>query len=212
MIECHQIFAAILGPLDRAAEQPRRIGNKEIFGIKFAARAEPAAHIVLHHAYRGFRQTHHLRQDSPIGERHLGRTADRHALILRVPLRYEPAWLHRHRAVPLHAKMLAPDIGRFPERRICVAADGRNGACAIGAGVLEEKNIVLACGVAIDQSRKRLDIDRNSLQRILGQRRAIGDDDRKRLAGCRAPGAADVERLGDEMCEIHHPIGDPTRS
>ena len=33
-----------------------------------------------------------------------------------------------------------------------------------------------------------------------------GVDDRQRVAGGRAPAAADVERLADEMFEIHHPI------
>ena len=51
------------------------------------------------------------------------------------------------------------------------------------------QNIVLAGGLAIGHRRQRLDVDRDRLQRVLGERRAVGHHDRDRLA--------DVAHLAD---------------
>ena len=99
-----------------------------------------------------------------------------------VPVGDQAARLHRHRAVALHLEMLAADVRRSLEGRIGVAARGGDGAGDVAAGFFEQKNIGLARGVAIDHRRKRLDIDGDRLQCILGQRDAVGDHDRDRLA------------------------------
>ncbi len=99
-----------------------------------------------------------------------------------VPIGDEAARLHRHRAVALHLEMLAADVRRVFERRIGVAARGRDGAGDVAAGFFEQENIVLARGIAVDHRGKRLDIDGDRLQRVLGQRNAIGDHDGNRLA------------------------------
>jgi len=82
----------------------------------------------------------------------------------------------------LHAKMFAARIGRVRERRFRIAAHGRNRVRQIGADGLEQDHVFLARLIAIGHRRHRLDIDRNGLQRILGQSRRVGDDDGQRLA------------------------------
>ena len=68
--ERHQIFAPVLGPLHRPADDAGRERNQKIFRIKLAARAETAADVVFQHAHRSLGQFHHLRQRAPVVERH----------------------------------------------------------------------------------------------------------------------------------------------
>ena len=163
MIERAEVLAPILGPFDRTPQKPRRKRNEKILGIKFAARAEPAADVVFHHAHRFFRQSHHLRQRAPIGERHLADAFHRDALLLGIPLGQEPARLHRHRGVPLHAEMFAPRVWRVRECRVGVAAHGSDRVGQIGPDRLEENDVVLAGFIAIGNGRQRLDIDDDGL-------------------------------------------------
>ena len=138
-------------------------GNQKILRVKLAACAEPAADVVFHHADRS-PATHHLRQRAAIGERHFGDAGYCHALLLGVPLGKKPARFHRYCGMPLHAKVLAPDVGRVLERRFGVAAHGRYGTREIGPCVLEENNFVLAGRIAIGHRRMRLNIDRDRFQ------------------------------------------------
>ena len=139
--ERHQILAPVLGPLHRAADDTRRERNQKILRIKFAARAETAADVVFQHAHRCLGQLHHLRQRAAVVERHLADAGDRHALFRGVPVGDQAARLHRHRAVALHLEMLAADVRRILERRIGVAARGRDGAGDVAAGFFEQENI-----------------------------------------------------------------------
>jgi hypothetical protein len=54
MIGGEQMFAAILDPLHRPAGEARRERDQEVLRIEFAARAEAAADVVLHHADGAF--------------------------------------------------------------------------------------------------------------------------------------------------------------
>ena len=182
MAERHQILAPVLDPLHRAADDLGRERNQKIFRIKLAARAETAADVVFEHAHRRLGELHHLRQRAPVVERHLADAGDRHALFRGVPIGDEAARLHRHRAVALHLEMLAADVRRIFERRIGVAERGRDRPGDVAAGFFEQENIGLARGIAVDHRGKRLDIDGDRLQCILGQRDAVGDHDGDRLA------------------------------
>ena len=82
----------------------------------------------------------------------------------------------------LHAKMFAARVGCVRKRSVRVATHGRDGVGQIGADGLEQNHIFLARLVAIGHGLHRLDIDRDGLQRILGQSRSVGDDDSERLA------------------------------
>ena len=182
MVERHQILAPILRPFNGSAEQPRRERHEIILRIKLAARPKAAADIVFDHAHRRLRQPHHLGQHAAIGERHLGRTAHRHALSICVPNGQQPARLHWHGRVTLHAKMLAAHIGCVPERRFGVATHRRDRAGEICSGGLEQKHIVLASRIACRDRGQWLDVDDNGLQGVFGNGSAVGDNKRKRLA------------------------------
>ena len=77
----HQVIAAILGPLDRAAETARGERNEKVLRKELAARAEAAADVELDHVDGALGQVQQLRQNAPAGERRLGRALHRHAAL-----------------------------------------------------------------------------------------------------------------------------------
>ena len=72
MVHGHQILAAVLDPFHRPADVARRERDQKILRIEFAAGAEAAADVVLHHVDGVLRQADLLRQHAPVEERHLG--------------------------------------------------------------------------------------------------------------------------------------------
>ena len=142
VIERHQLLAAILGPFHRAPGVARRERNEKVLGIELAARAEAAADVVLHHVDRVLGEAHLLREHAAVEEQHLGAAVDGELSTRGVPLRQQPARLHRQRHVPLHAEALAPDVRRVPERGGGVAEQRMELDCEVGAFVLEQQRSV----------------------------------------------------------------------
>ena len=177
-----QVLAAVLDPFHRAAELARRERDQEILGIELAAHAEAAADVGLDHGDGVLRQPHLLRQDAAVGEDHLGHAGDGEMAFGRVPFGEQAARLHRHGAEALHDKVLAAGVGRVAERRVRVALHRRQRDDVIAAGRLEQQAFVLARGLAVGHRRQRFDVERDRIERVLGERRAVGDDDRDRLA------------------------------
>ncbi len=170
MVGGDEMLPAVLDPFHRTAGQARGERNEEILGVEFAADAEAAADVVFHHADRGFRQSHLLRQDAAVGERHLGRPMNGEPAVL--PFGDKAAQLHRHRRVALHLEPLPAHIGGGAKGSVGVALHRGQGAGEIRAGRCEQRGAALGHR-AIRQHGQRRDVDRNRLARILGERGAV---------------------------------------
>ena len=99
-----------------------------------------------------------------------------------VPFGEQAARLHRHRAETLHREALAAGVRRVPERGFGVALLRRQRDDVIAAGRLEQQAFVLARGGAIRHRRQRLDVEADRVERVFGQRRAVGHHHGDRLA------------------------------
>ena len=177
-----EVLAAVLDPFDRPAGQARRERNEEILGIEFAARAEAAAHVVLHHADGAFRQAYLFRQHAPIEEGDLGCAMDRQLTLRGVPFRQQPARLHRHRAVALDRESLATDIGRAREGGVRIAAHAGERHREIAAGSLEQQHVIAARPGAVHDRGQSLDVEHDRVERVLGGGRAVRQHERNGLA------------------------------
>src|SRR3954454_21984239 len=127
MIGGEQMLAAILDPLYRPAAEARRKRDQKVLRIEFAARAEAAADVVLHHADSAFRQAEMFCQHAPIEERDLGGAVDGQSSARRIPFRQEAARLHRDGAVALDREVLAASVCRAAESGIGIAAQTGKG-------------------------------------------------------------------------------------
>ena len=114
-------------------------------------------------------------------ERHLGGAVQDHPRVLGVPLGHEAARLQRHGAVAMNAKGFAPHIGSVREHRLDVALVADQRGRVIGAGLLEQQHLAAARHMAIGNGRQSVDDNLDRLQRVLRERRAIGENDRERL-------------------------------
>ena len=101
----------------------------------------------------------------------------------RVPFGEQAARLHRHRGEALHLEALAADVGRIAERGLGVALDRRQRDDVIACRSSSNSTLSLrARGVAVGHRRQRLDVERDGVERVLGQRRAVGHHHGDRLA------------------------------
>ena len=154
-------------------------GNEEVLGIELAAHAEGAADVAFDHGDGVFRE-HELRgEDAPDREGNLRGAVDRQMTARRIPVREQPARFHRHRGVALHPEALAPHVRRVLERGVGVAAHRGQRRGAVRRRAVDQQSVVRARSGG---RRQRFDIELDRFQRIFGRRRAVGDDDRDRLA------------------------------
>ncbi len=160
--------------------------DQKILRIEFAARAEAATDVVLDHVDRVLGQADLLGENAPIEEQDLGGAENPQQAARRVPFGEQAARLHGEPEVALHLETLAPPIGRCPERRAGVAANGaeREGDVArlLPPPCSNSRLSPLRRGSAVGHRRQGLDIDRDRLERVLADRRAFGEHDRDRLA------------------------------
>ncbi len=195
MIDRHQVFAAVLGPLHRPADMPRRERDEKILRIELAARAEAAADVVLDHvdgdprtvpsAWRGCGdwRTAPWRRPTPSA----GRRAASHSASTPRGSMGSAVW----RCV---RKALAPRIGRIRECRVGVAESGAKFHRNIAAFVFKEQRFVFQRGLPIRDRRQRLDIDLDRPERVLGDskqcRPAPSRSPRRHSGPCHAPSPA----------------------
>ena len=177
-----EMLPAVLDPLDRTAGEARGKRDEVILGIEFAARAEAAADVVLHHADRAFRQAHLRCQHAPVDKGDLGRAVDGQPTVLGVPLGKQPARLHRHGAVALDLELLAASVGCVLERDVGIAADAAQREREIATRALEQQNIGFRRRGAVDHGRQGDDIKHHRVERVLGRRRRFRQHDGDRLA------------------------------
>ena len=112
VIRAEQVLASVLDPFHRPVELARRERNQVVLGIELAAHAEAAADIGLNHVDAFLGQVHALRKNPPVGERHLGRSRNRHLGVRSIPDGQQAPRLHAHGGVPLHAEGFPTHIGR----------------------------------------------------------------------------------------------------
>ena len=182
VIHRDQVLAPVLEPADGASDMPGRERDQEVLGIELAAGAEAAADIVLDQVDMLRRQPEHRRQCVAIEERHLCRAEYRHPPLGRIPLREYPARFHRQRGVALGSEALAPDVVGLAERRIGVAFDPGKDHRDIRAGLFEQQNLASPGGAPIRDRRQLLDVEVDRADTVLGQRGAVRQHDRDRLA------------------------------
>ncbi len=117
-----EVLAAILDPLDRAAQVACREGDEEVFRIELAARAKATADINLDHLDLLFPEAQGCGKDPAVGEGDLGRTPHGHFFRRRVPARNEAPRFHEKRRMTLHPEGFAADVVGGAERGIGVPA------------------------------------------------------------------------------------------
>ena len=178
----HEMLAAVLDPFHRPAEFAGREGDQEILRIELAARAKAAADVVLDIVDRLFRQIHHRRHGAAVEERQLGRARHAEPSGRGVPFRQQAARLHGHRGHPLHAELLAAGIGGGAEGGVDIAGIGGEHGGAIACGAGDQQRLGAHRGVAVGQRRQMLDVEHHRLRAVLGLFRAVGENDRDRLA------------------------------
>ena len=120
------------------------------------------------------------------------------------------ARLERQRHMALHRKAFAPGVVGLGKSRGRIAAD-RAVADREIAAVPSNSRVSFACRlVAVGHRRQRLDVDTDQVERVLGDRRAVGQHDRDRLADI-ADLAVGDDRLvkGFELRQRLQPDRDP---
>ena len=132
------MLAARLDPLYRAADVPGGERDQEIVGVEFAAHAEGAAGVALHHADVGLRHAEQRREDAPAQERRLGRAPERELLASGVPLREHAARLHRHRRVAVSLEALLAPVRRGGECCFHIALHAGQDQRTVGRLTVEE--------------------------------------------------------------------------
>ena len=174
VIAGEQVLAAVLDPFHRPAELARRERDQEILRIELAAHAEAAADVGLDHGDGVLGEAHLLRQDGAVVEGHLGGAMHGEMAAPRIPFGEQAARLHRHRCEALHLEMFAANIGGVLERSIRIAAQCRERADAVAAAGLEQQARVGARRSAARDRGQRFDGEGDGIQRVLGERRAVG--------------------------------------
>ena len=198
MVHGHEMLAPVFRPFHRTSAVARRERDEKILRIEFAARSEPAADVVLDQLDRAFGQGHLPGERAAVEEQHLGGAGERELPARGVPFRQQPARLHGQRHVTLGAKALAPDIGRMLERGRGISAHCPELDREIVALVLEQERRA-ACGhAAVGDRGKRLDVDLDQSQRILGNGGTLGEHDGERLADIADLGLRH-DRLSDRL-------------
>ena len=182
MVRAEQVLPAVFDPLHRPAELSCRAGDQVVLGIELAAHAEAAADIGLQHVDAFLGKVHALRQEAARGERRLGRARDRELGSRLVPVGQQASGFDGHRGVPLHAEGFPPHVGRDCHRRGRVALGRSIGNRDVGALFFEQERVVPAGRMPVRNRGQRLDVGLDDIGRVLGERDAVGHDDRDRLS------------------------------
>ncbi len=182
MVHRRQMLAPVLDPADRAADMPRGERDQIVLGIELAAGAKAAANIVLDQVDLGRRQAQHRRQGIAVEERHLCGAQHRHPALYRIPFGKHAARLHRQRRMALHREPLAPDVVGIAKRRVSVTLDPSKDHRSVCAGFLKQQDVASPGSPPMRNRRQLLDIECDRTEPVLGQRRAVAQHDRDRLA------------------------------
>ena len=173
-----EMFAAILDPFDRTAQQSRCGDRGDVFGINAKLWAKPAADIG-----RGDAQPAFVEIDV-IGQRVLQIVS----LLRRGPdlrfavgdLRQDAAAFHGMGGAAVDPKILMHDMGGLGERRVAVAVSDLVGDDPVRGQLAAHRRRAL--DPAIGRRRQHVVIDRNQRRRILGDIAVARDHDGDRLA------------------------------
>jgi hypothetical protein len=187
MVHRRQMLTPVLEPADRAAHMPRGERNQEVLGIELATSAKAAANIVLDQIHLGRRQAQHRRHGIAIEERHLCRAEHRHPALYRIPFGKHAARLHRQRRMALDREPLALDVVGIAKRRVGIAFDPGKDHRGVCAGFFKQQDIASPRSLPIGDGRQLLDVECDRADPVLGQRRAVTQHDRDRLADIANP-------------------------
>ena len=116
-----KMLAAVLDPLDRAAEPQRRHANQHVLRIKLTPHPEAAADIALMHMDRGGRPPQHEGKKIADAVRHLGGTMQFQNVARGIVTADGTARLDRHAGVAADREIKAHDRIRARHRGIDVA-------------------------------------------------------------------------------------------
>ncbi len=178
MIGCDQMLTAVFDPFDRAIELFGGHADQNVFRIKFAADAEPAADVSLVDVDRARRDVEHARQQFLIAVRHLGGAVQLHDAARGVVVADGAARFERHAGMPADRNLDLDHVRRAAEYRVDVAValvDDRRFARMA-------RRILDRLGIRVEQRRQFVDLDLDQIGRILSEVGVFGKHRRDRIA------------------------------
>ena len=185
----HQVFLAVLDPLQRGRELLRRQQHADVLAQGHDLLPEASADVAGDHPDPVLGQAEQARAEHPHLVRRLGRGPDGELAAGGRPLGDDAPRLHRHRRVGLLPDRLGDHVGGRVEdvrhrlgRRACQLAREVAGVVLMDEG-LDRRRLRV-----VGHRRQRLVVDFHQLGRVLGQVAAVRDHERDRVA--REPGLA----------------------
>jgi hypothetical protein len=193
----HEALAAILDPLDGAAELHGGQGHEDVLGVELAAHAEAASHVHFGEAQRAEGQAEDGRENAAVDVDALGRSHEVELSALRIGGDgHEPARLQRGRGLPRIDEALADhQIGALERARRVSAVHGDHGH-VVGFRPREEEGSTGGEGLGRRGAHGQRIVDHvDEREGILGHVAIVGHHQRHRLAHVphHAPGDGGLE-------------------
>ena len=185
VIGADEVLAAVLDPLDWAAQHACRERDEQFLGVdQEDLDAEAAAHVRRDHGDCSLRQPELVRDHGAGGDRCLRRIPDRKLLEALVVAGDDAAGLHRLSCAALGPEFLAQHEVGGGEGGLDVSALVGGAASDVGIGVVvDQRRARLRRRNEIDRRHIGHIVDLDQFQRVLGEIAAVGDHQRHRLAG-----------------------------
>ena len=169
-------LAALLGPLDRAAQPARQGQHEHLLRVDVQLGAEAAADVGRDHADLRLGNAEHDRGEHPEDVRDLRRRPQRQ--LVHDGLREAGARLDRVRDQPVLPQAAADGRRRLGEELVHLAGVERPRVAAVRAEVLvDDRSAVGERGLRVDDGMERLVVDRDELGRVLRGGTRVCDDD-----------------------------------
>jgi hypothetical protein len=202
MVDREKVLAAILDPLHRATQAPGQVGDQEVFGIEFSARAEAAPDVRLREVDPRLVDPQHSRQRAAVEVGDFRFAPHRQPLGAGIPFSEQAARLHRRRGLAPHRKLLTHDEGRARQHGVDVAE--RRGP-RVGLVALGKERDGVRVG-ELDMRRQDVVLDVDQIARI-DRGGAIGRDDHRDGLTHVTHGIAGQRRL--KVCTVRRLAGLP---
>ena len=182
MVGRHQMFLAVLDPLDRAAGSAARDRHQIVFRVELAAHPEAAADIERDQLDRRLGQRKRGGERALVEMGDLGRPPEPERSSAR-EIADQPAGLQRQSGLAVGAEALAAPVGRGGEGGVRIAAPDAVADGEVAARLLVHQRRRARRARRIGDHGERVVIDFDPGQRVLGGVAVGGDHDGDRLAG-----------------------------